>query len=215
MRSNGLTANDYAPLAELDRSVAADALLALREAGVAAYAVLAEDDRPHRATLFADRAALTRARAVVHTLAPEARTIEHEQVDEAAWEQIVAGYSATASEPDGPPQPTVTGEPDEPGQTADLYRARAPEPHPLVRDDEDHFVPEPPPPPPDIDLVSRLAWAGVFGGPILLLVATLLTWVPPRAVVLVCVLGFVGGIVTLVLRMKDGPPDDPDNGAVV
>ncbi|MGH3354451.1 MAG: hypothetical protein ACRDOJ_01050 [Nocardioidaceae bacterium] len=203
MRSNGLTANDYAPLAELDRSVAADALLALREAGVAAYAVLAEDDRPHRATLFADRAALTRARAVVHTLAPEARTIEHEQVDEAAWEQIVAGYSATASEPD------------EPGQSADLYRSRAPEPHPLVRDDEDHFVPEPPPPPPDIDLISRLAWAGVFGGPILLLVATLLTWVPPRAVVLVCVLGFVGGIVTLVLRMKDGPPDDPDNGAVV
>jgi hypothetical protein len=210
MRSNGLTASDYAPLAVLGRSVAADALLALRDAGVAAYAVhsdMDEDGLPDRATLFADRTALERARAVVRELAPDAVVPSPApQVDEVAWQQIVSGFSATASEPE-------SGDP--PGGARDDERPPT-EPHPLVRDD-DHYVPGPPPPPPHLDLVSRLSWSGVFGGPLLLLAAALVSWTPPGFVVILCVLGFVGGMTTLVVRMKDHPPHDggPDDGAVV
>jgi hypothetical protein len=222
MRSNGLTAADYAPLAVLGRSVAADALLALRDAGVAAYAVhsdMDEDGRPDRATLFADRTALERARAVVRELAPEAVVpAETPQVDEVAWQQIVSGFSATAAEPRR--RETTDEETDDLSGDVRALRGDQPpsaEPHPLVRDDDDHFVPGPPPPPPHLDLVSRLAWAGVFGGPLLLLAAALVSWTPPGFVVMLCVLGFVGGMTTLVIRMKDGPPRDggPDDGAVI
>jgi hypothetical protein len=221
MRSNGLTAADYAPLAVLGQSVAADALLALRDAGVAAYAVQSdtdEDGRPDRATLFADRTALERARAVVRELAPEAAVpMSTPQVDEVAWQQIVSGFSATADEPKVPGLAEDVSD----NLANDLRDARdeatpTADPHPLVRDD-DHYVPGPPAPPPHLDLVSRLAWTGVFGGPLLLLAAALLSWTPPGFVVTLCVVGFVGGMITLVVRMKDRPPHDggPDNGAVV
>ena len=232
MRGNGLTADDYAPLAVLGQSVAADALLALREAGVAAYAVhsdIDEDGRPDRATLFADRAALDRARVVVHELAPEAAApAVTPQVDEVAWQQIVSGFSTTADEPqrrgihdDDADNLTdnltasLTGNLDDARGLPD-EEAPSAEPHPLVRDDE-HYVPEPPPPPPHLDWISRLAWTGVFGGPLLLLAAALLSWTPPGFLVMLCVLGFVGGMTTLVVRMKDHPPHDggPDDGAVV
>jgi len=218
MRSNGLTADDYAPLAVLGQSVAADALLALREAGVAAYAVhsdMDEDGRPDRATLFADRSALERARAVVRELAPEATVpTPTPQVDEVAWQQIVSGFATTADEP----QPRADDLPQDLTDVRGLREEEVPppEPHPLVRDD-DHYVPAPPPPPPHLDWISRLAWTGVFGGPLLLLAAALLSWTPPGFIVMLCVLGFVGGMTTLVVRMKDHPPHDggPDDGAVV
>lgn len=250
MRSNGLTAEDYAPLAELERSLAADALLALREAGVAAYAVPTDGatrtgpgddprpgpggDQPERSRLFADRTALERARAVVRDLAPDvAPAADISPVDEVAWQQIVSGFSATAPEPDpdvAPPgdrtgpgaagsdeAPAGPARPGDPAGRGDRTTPPPPEPHPLIRDEDEHFVPAPPPPPPRLDVVSRLAWSGVFGGPLMLLAAALVGWAPPRALVLLCVLGFVGGMVTLVVRMKDRPPTDdgPDNGAVV
>jgi hypothetical protein len=220
MRSNGLTADDYAPVALLNPSVAADALLALREAGVAAYAVQPEagdDAPPQQATLFADRAALERARAVVRELDPDAITpAAAPPVDEVAWQQIVSGFSATAAEPPGPAAAEDTDEQvtDAP---ADDPPQPAREPHPLVRDEEEHYVPEPTWPGPRLDLVSRLAWGGVLGGPLMLLGAALVSWSPPRLLLLLCVLVFVGGMTTLVLRMKDRPSQDdgPDDGAVV
>ncbi|MDQ4008144.1 MAG: hypothetical protein M3211_08650 [Actinomycetota bacterium] len=210
MRGNGLTADAYAPLAELERSAAADALLALRDAGVAAYAVLpdtdADSDAVTRVAVFADRNALDRARAVVRDLAgvnPVAERHDPPPVDEVAWDQIVRGFSSTATEP---PRETLPRADPPPEQRA----------HADARADEDeHFVPGPPPPPPGLDLVSRLAWTGVLGGPLMLLSAAMLSWAPPRLLVLLCVLGFIGGMVTLVVRMKDRPHDGPDDGAVV
>lgn len=232
MRSNGLTAADYAPLAELERSVAADALLALREVGVAAYAVLPDadeiqpaEDAEHaagsgasghshgarNATVFADRTALERARAVVRELAPEAvPSAEASPIDEVAWQQIVSGFSATAREPD-----YVLPEGDDPPTPPRLeHQAPETEPHPLVRDDGEHYVPPPPSPGPGLDLVSRLAWGGLIGGPLVLLSTSLVSWAPPRGLVLLCMVAFVGGMVTLVLRMKDRPHDG-DDGAVL
>jgi hypothetical protein len=213
MRGNGLTADDYAPLADLERSVAADALLALREAGVAAYAVVPDSGDATQVSVFADRTALERARAVVRDLAPEAvPDAEASAVDEVAWQQIVSGFSATAPDPEPGAGPSTAGP-----AAGDGPPTPPREPHPLVRDDEEHFVPEPPGPPPHVDLVGRLAWGGLFGGPLLLLVAMLVSWSPPSWLGLLCVVGFVGGMVTLVLRMKDRPPPDdgPDDGAVL
>jgi Flp pilus assembly protein protease CpaA len=62
-----------------------------------------------------------------------------------------------------------------------------------------------------------LAWGGLLGGPALLLLVTVLGWQLPGMVTLLLVSGFVGGLVTLILRMNDRPPNDwgGDDGAVV
>lgn len=82
-------------------------------------------------------------------------------------------------------------------------------------DDEDRFVPPEPPPIPRGDVVSRLAWGAVIGGPLFLLIAALTWRTLPSTLLLVALLAFVGGFVTLVARMPQDQPDDPDDGAVV
>jgi len=85
--------------------------------------------------------------------------------------------------------------------------------------DEGHFVPPEPPPLPTSDTTSRFAWLGVLGGPLLLLGVVLfrveLTW----WITTLGVGGFLGGFVTLVMRMNDSDDeeedDDPGRGAVV
>jgi len=83
-------------------------------------------------------------------------------------------------------------------------------------DPHDHFVPPEPPRGPRLDWISRLAWLGLLGGPLLLIAAAVLDFGTGRITTL-AVVGFIGGFLTLVLRMKDRlPPDDtPDDGAVV
>ena len=88
----------------------------------------------------------------------------------------------------------------------------APAPAP---EDEHHYVPPPPPPLPRGDTITRWAWVGLVGGPLLLLLAAVLRIEVEDWMLLVGVFAFVGGFVTLVARMKDGPDDDPDDGAVV
>ena len=82
--------------------------------------------------------------------------------------------------------------------------------------DEDRYEPPPPPPLPVADSTTRLAWAGVIGGPLLFILALLLDWDLASWAQLAGVSGLVLGFVTLVARMRDeAPDDDPDNGAVV
>jgi uncharacterized iron-regulated membrane protein len=78
-------------------------------------------------------------------------------------------------------------------------------------------VPPPPPPLPTTDTITKLAWAGVVGGPAYLLLGTVAgRGLSERAAILALV-AFVAGFVTLIARMKDRPPTDsgPDDGAVV
>jgi hypothetical protein len=84
-------------------------------------------------------------------------------------------------------------------------------------DDEGHFVPPEPPPLPQGDTTAKFAWLGVLGGPVLLLLAVLLGWDMTWWLTTLCVGGFLGGFVTLVLRMRtdDEDGDDPGRGAVV
>ncbi|MCF3962778.1 hypothetical protein [Streptomyces fuscigenes] len=84
--------------------------------------------------------------------------------------------------------------------------------------DEGHFVPPEPPPLPEADATAKFAWLGALGGPVLALVAVLLQWDMTWWLTTVCAGGFLGGIATLVARMKHDDEDDdgdPGRGAVV
>jgi hypothetical protein len=81
--------------------------------------------------------------------------------------------------------------------------------------DEPGYVPPEPPPLPRGDLLFRLAWIGVIGGPLFLLLAALFWRDLPQSLLLLCLVAFVGGFVTLVARMPGDHRDDDDDGAVV
>jgi hypothetical protein len=81
-------------------------------------------------------------------------------------------------------------------------------------DDADAFVPPDPPPLPRGDVISRLAWAAVLGGPAFLLVVVLAWRHAPQPLILTALVAFVGGFITLVYRMPKHRDDD-DDGAVV
>ncbi|MEU6035150.1 hypothetical protein ABZ801_07050 [Actinomadura sp. NPDC047616] len=158
-----------------------------------------------------------------------------ERDEDAIWAEIVAGFD-TGPEDGTTPWPEQedirderAGPPAEPGEgddrTGRLPRARvikaadvtepaaggsaAPSP-----DDEGHFVPPPPPPLPNPDPLTKGAWAALVGGPLYLLVTVVMDWQVPGWAAFLAVAAFIGGFVTLVLRMGD-EPRDPDDGAVV
>jgi hypothetical protein len=82
-------------------------------------------------------------------------------------------------------------------------------------DQQDRFVPPDPPPITSTDLPSRLAWVGVIGGPVFLLVAALVWRTLPTLVVIGALAVFIGGFVTLVARLPRDRGDGSDDGAVV
>ncbi len=289
-RGNGLTAASYVPLADIDPRATTVILDALREAGVAAYAVAAtgrsslgwELDVPNRPVdrLYVDAAASAAARGVLDVAFAEpdagtavprttseadetapgqaqpkpdghngtmpadaadsgsAATPASEQVEaerehagqadlDNAWKQIIAGFEASpadevprwpADEDIADDGPVREGRVVRKVEAVDSVEATGPrdgEPGTAGDDgDEDHFVPPLPPPLPPLEPVTKLAWAGVLGGPALLLAYAfglgLPTWIPGAAV-----FAFIGGFTTLVMRLKDHSDEDPDDGAVV
>jgi len=84
-------------------------------------------------------------------------------------------------------------------------------------EDDDRYVPAPLPPPARLDPISKAALAAVIGGPGYLLVVTVfLHWTISAIAAFVAVAAFVGGFVTLVVKLGDRPRrDDDDDGAVV
>ena len=127
--------------------------------------------------------------------------------EESAWRQIVADLSGQM-------------EFDEQGK---LQLNDAPKPDPVFdelltegpAESDTYHPPEPPPIPRPADVVARFAWAGALGGPLLLIISTLMsmgTFISGLGVI-----AFIAGFVTLIARMEDrGHHDDADdNGAVV
>ncbi len=80
---------------------------------------------------------------------------------------------------------------------------------------EDRFVPPVPPRPPRGDRATRFAWAGIIGGPLLLLVGVTFNLRLDRLVMYAAVGAFIAGFATLIARMPDHSDDDNDDGAVV
>jgi hypothetical protein len=106
------------------------------------------------------------------------------------------------------------------GDRAELAEEEPPRPEPasvpleaVVDDEEERFVPPPPPPLPRPDNKRLVAWAGVLGVPLLLLVLVLASVRPPTLVSYALVAWFVGGFTFLVLQMPRGPRDPEDDGA--
>jgi hypothetical protein len=158
--------------------------------------------------------------------------------EDAAWRAIVDNYGSRpelgtpSSEPDAAPEEGSAGPsaaegceptPTEPAgpsvfdrsyldaQAAEDDRARA------SWADEGHFVPPEPPPVPRTTPARRLAWAGLFGAPALMLLAVVVHLTFPTWLSLGLVAAFVGGFVFLVATMERPGGDGwgGDDGAVV
>lgn len=124
---------------------------------------------------------------------------EHEQ---RAWDAIVADLSGQIDlgpEFTPPPLPPPT----EPVAAAHLVDEEP---------DEGYVPPQPPPIPRPADAIGRFSWAAVLGGPLLVLLVTILGW--DRWLANLGVALTVGGFVSLVWRMNDRDDED-DDGAVV
>ncbi|MBE1535165.1 hypothetical protein [Actinomadura algeriensis] len=147
-----------------------------------------------------------------------------ERDEDAIWAEIVAGFDAVPEGDempwpdqeniDEPPEPPAEGD----DRTGRLPRARvikpAAEPDFPAEDDDGHYVPPPPPPLPAADPLTKGAWVALVGGPVYLLITVILDWEVPGWAAFLAVAAFIGGFVTLVLRMGDEPRDG-DDGAVV
>lgn len=146
---------------------------------------------------------------------------------EAAWDDIVAGFHT--AEP--PARPGVEGsglsqrlvrehtEPPEPPQSSQSAQppgepALGPRDYIVADDlDDEGFSPPPPPPMPrPRDRFDSLAWIGVIGGPLAIILAFVLGtggWLAAAGFA-----AFTAGFITLVARSPDRRDED-DNGAVV
>ncbi|MGO8962008.1 MAG: hypothetical protein ACLQFR_32245 [Streptosporangiaceae bacterium] len=82
-------------------------------------------------------------------------------------------------------------------------------------EEDEGYVPVPLPPPPKLDAIAKAAWAGLIGGPLYLLLGTFLHWTISGVEGFAAIAAFVGGFVTLVIKLGDRERDDDDDGAVV
>jgi hypothetical protein len=265
-RNNGLSAERWTPLVDLEPQFADALLEALRDEGVAAYAAPAPGIRgpymdvrlPHTPTdrVWVDAGATDTARAVLDArrsefspgpteaecpppdLVPMAEDTDSATAEEpdfdAAWRAIVAGYGRTGTEEVPRWSPAEDVETDTPNAAGSWRVLRRSDPEEAEDDgwgvpedvprldlpdqveiEEEHYVPPPPPPLPRIDFQTKLAWVGVIGGPLFLILFTALDWSPIPGANLFAIAAFVGGFASLVYRMKDDPPNHGDDGAIV
>ena len=154
--------------------------------------------------------------------------------EEAAWREIVANYGDRPVLGGGAAGPDTTGLSPFDRSFLDSLDARARPPedrldgpdrraveHPGEEqvDPWDHFVPPEPPPIPRGTPARRLAWAGLLGSPVVLLLAVfvhvLVGWVVPTLLTVGVAAAFVGGFVFLVATMPRDRGDGWDDGAVV
>lgn len=121
--------------------------------------------------------------------------------EDAAWQAIVQNYGSRPEFPvEAVPAPVADG-PVLPAELAD--------------DPTDHYVP---PEPPAVSLppgVRGLAWVGVLGVPLLVIVLVVLPWGVPGWLAFLLLTWFGGGFVYLVATMNRSAGDGWDDGAVV
>ena len=234
-RDNGLHAPSYDRLRDVETHLVDGLLDRLRDVDVAAYSAPTPGRRgPYGDTVIPGGP--SDAVWVDSRRRDEARQVTDRYLEEVAaeiaWAGIVADFDLESTDevPRWPasedlPEPAAReGTPDgDPAESSTTYssfeelRASTPAPPVMRPDPDEHFEPPPPPPLPKPDTVGRFAWAGAIGGPLLLVVATLLGLPVAGWVGLLALAAFMAGFVTLVARMKDRPPTDsgPDDGAVV
>jgi hypothetical protein len=133
--------------------------------------------------------------------------------EDAVWRDIVESYGDRPTFPEPEPEPEPVAPAPEAAVVFEIPRELS-----VTADDEDHFVPPEPPPVPVPQGPRAIAWAGVFGMPLLMLVLVIVNWSPPSPTGLLMVVWFVGGFGYLVATMRGSGDDDPwsgDDGAVL
>jgi hypothetical protein len=144
--------------------------------------------------------------------------------EEAAWRSIVENYGerarlgplAVEPPPLDPPPAAPRVQPVFDRSYLDSQTGRDDEhDEPSPGDAREHFVPPVPPPVPRGTPARRLAWAGLFGPPLLMILAVAFRWTFPSALSVLLVAAFVGGFVFLVATMPRDRDEDGDDGAVV
>ena len=146
--------------------------------------------------------------------------------EDVLWRSIVDNYGdrVTLDPPPGePPEEAPEERTDEPPAASQVPAEPAPhEDQPAEArdwldaydDPEDHFVPPEPERVPTPDPPRLIAWAGVFGVPLVVLVLVVLRVSLPPWASMLCLAWFVGGFGYLVATMRREPPeDDWDDGA--
>jgi hypothetical protein len=128
--------------------------------------------------------------------------------EDAAWRAIVANFGDRAELDEH--NDAVDRRDQVPGSPRGLVQ-----PTELVPEPEDHYVPPPPPPVPQAEPARMIAWVGLFGVPLAVLVAVLAGLPVASWLGLILMVWFVGGFVYLVASMRPGPRDDNDDGAVL
>ena len=134
-------------------------------------------------------------------------TGDSERAHDEAWRAIVDNFGdraeidETAAVEPAPPRPTSEPDPD-----PFVVRAAA-------YDEAERFVPPPPPPVPRPEPKRAVAWAGLFGAPLLVLIAMVLRIDLPGLLNYVLIGWFVGGFVYLVATMSRTPREPWDDGS--
>jgi hypothetical protein len=145
---------------------------------------------------------------------PANRIPDDISAEDALWLSIVENYGDRPVIPVAEPEPEVPAPPrdlglpphlddDDTGTTATATDHEAGE----------HYVPPAPPPLPTPPPARLLAWVGLFGVPMFVLVALVARLPVSSLVGLVLMVWFVGGFVFLVASMRPGPGEDRDDGA--
>jgi hypothetical protein len=226
MRDNGLTASSYAEMGEVEPSITDAVLSALAEAGIAAYAEQVEPSETTRRAmdrLYVDEASAERAGVVIARSSEDAEwqalvaQFDEKPFGETPAGETPAGEAAAATVPRWPAIEDLDIETDR-SDPVRITDEEEPKPRAVdPKDPHEHYIPPEPPRGPRLDWISRLAWAGVIGGPLVLILVALLNVGSGSRITLLAALGFAAGFLTLVFRMKDRLPTDDtgDDGAVV
>ncbi|MGH1562651.1 hypothetical protein [Mumia sp. DW29H23] len=147
--------------------------------------------------------------------------------DDEEFERIVAGLELSLPELDTPAEADEKPEPREGSDSHDLLEPQHGVFQPRWSDavageddddpwDEGDFVPPVPEPLPPGDRWTRLAWAALIGGPVLLFALAVIGAPVPGVIPGAAVVAFVVALVVLLVRRGDHDRgDDPDHGAVI
>ncbi len=214
---NGLSASTYVPLAEIDAAIGANLLDALRRARVPAYLQALTDERQRLYVAAEDRADArtiiqSAARAILGEAGAAAEQLEPDLLDgvdtEAEFAALTADWQVDTI------AAVRAAERDLRKEDSD-WRARLQVPadeDPVAADE--HYVPPPPPP------LPRLAPATV--GALLVMILSIgvlvfgtLLGLPGDMTFLLGVGGLLVGAGMLVMRLRERPDEDDDDGAVL
>ena len=209
---NGLSANAYVPLADVDPDVGEQLLVALRRARIPAYVEPAAEAALRR--LFVASADRADARTVVEaaTRGPLLPLDPLEGVDtNAEFDALVGDWDTDTINAVRAAERDLTRE------DAD-WRARL-EPgfsNTSAADDEEHYVPPPPPPLPRRAAATIFALVVIAASIAVLAVGTTLG-LDSDVAFLLGVGGILAGAGMLIMRLRARPPeeDDGDDGAIV